>query len=72
MLAMLIRAIASWFQIDERVAFIRFLAHISDPFIAPCRRFVKGVGILDFSWIVAFFLLSTIQILLLQSMPAGW
>jgi YggT family protein len=70
MLAMLIRAIASWFQMDERFAFIRFLAHITDPFVSPFRRIIRGAGIFDFSWIVAFFMLSILQILILQSITS--
>ncbi|HLI71340.1 MAG TPA: YggT family protein [Ktedonobacteraceae bacterium] len=71
-LALLIRAIASWVRIDERYAFIRFLARITDPFILPFRRFVPPIGILDVSWIMAFFLLFILQILLAQSLPVGW
>ena len=71
-LAMLIRAIASWFRFDERFAIIRFLARITDPFILPCRRIVGPVGVLDLSWLLAWFLLITMQILLLQAIPAGW
>jgi YggT family protein len=71
-LAMLVRAIASWFRFDERYAIIRFLARITDPFIDPIRRIVKPVGVLDLSFLIAWFLLSTIQLLLLQALPAGW
>jgi len=71
-LAMLVRAIASWFRIDERYAIIRFLARITDPFIAPIRRFVRPVWIIDVSWFVAWFMLSTVSILLLQALPSGW
>jgi YggT family protein len=71
-LAMLVRAIASWFRFDERYAIIRFLARITDPFIDPIRRIVKPVGVLDLSFLIAWFLLSTIQLLLLQALPVGW
>ncbi len=71
-LAMLVRMIASWFRIDERYAIIRFLARITDPFIAPIRRFVRPVWIIDVSWFVAWFLLITMQTLLLQALPPGW
>jgi YggT family protein len=71
-LAMIIRAIASWFRIDERYAFIRFLARISDPFISPVRRIVPPVGILDMAFIITIFMLWTIRILLLQGLPPGW
>ena len=71
-LAMLVRAIASWFRIDERYAIIRFLARITDPFIAPIRRFVRPVWVIDVSWFVAWFMLITMQTLLLQALPPGW
>jgi YggT family protein len=71
-LAMLVRAIASWFGMDERYAFIRFLARLTDPFITPIRRLVRPVWILDLSYFIAWFMLSTVQLLLLQSLPAGW
>jgi YggT family protein len=71
-LAMLVRAIASWFRLDERYAFIRFLARITDPFIAPVRRIVRPVGVIDLSFIVTWFLLVVLQQLLLQALPLGW
>ena len=71
-IAIFIRVIASWLNIDERVAFIRFLARITDPFIVPCRRIIGRVGVLDLSYLVATFLLITLRILLIQSLPLGW
>lgn len=71
-LAMIIRMIASWVRMDERIAFIRFLTKITEPFIAPLRRFVPPIGIFDVSFILAFVLLYTVQILLLQALPLGW
>ena len=71
-LAMLIRAIASWFSIDERYAFIRLLARITDPFIVPIRRVIGQVWVLDLSFFVAWFLLIILESLLLQSLPPGW
>jgi YggT family protein len=71
-LAMLVRAIASWFRFDERYAIIRFLARITDPFIEPIRRIVKPAGVLDLSFIIAWFLLSTMEILLIQALPPNW
>jgi YggT family protein len=72
LLALIIRAIASWFRMDERYAFIRFLAKITDPFILPIRRLVPPIGMFDVAFILAFFLLITLQTLLLQALPAGW
>ena len=72
LLSLLIRAIASWVRVDERYAFIRFLSKFTDPFVTPFRRMIPPVGILDLSWIIAFFLLITLQTLLLQAVPVGW
>ena len=71
-LAMIVRAFASWFRIDERYAIIRFLARITDPFIDPVRRIIPPVGIFDMAFIIAFFLLYTLRVLLLQGLPRGW
>lgn len=70
--AMLVRVIASWLRIDERFAIIRFLAYITDPFIDPIRRIVRPVGVLDLSFLIAWFLLTTVRFLLLQSLPPNW
>ncbi len=71
-IALLIRMFAMWFGIDERFAFIRFLARITDPVIVPIRRIVPPVGVLDMSFLIAFFFLSIIKVLLLQALPGGW
>lgn len=71
-LAMFIRMLASWFGADERFPFIRFLAKLTDPFIAPVRRFAPRVGIFDLSFILAFVFLGILQILLTQALPPGW
>jgi YggT family protein len=71
-IALLIRVFASWFGADERFAFIRFLARLTDPFILPIRRIVRPQGVMDMSFLIAFFFLTTIEILLLQSLPTGW
>lgn len=71
-IAMIIRVFASWFGADERFAFIRFLARLTDPFITPIRRIVRPSGVMDMSFLIAFFFLITIEILLLQALPDGW
>ncbi len=72
-LAMIIRALASWVHMDERNAFIRFLARITDPFIMPVRRIIGGTTmVLDISFLIAFFMLSTLSILLNQALPPAW
>ena len=69
-LAMLARAILSWFPIDGN-KFIEFLFAITEPFIYPIRAlFVKlnwfqGLPI-DVSFFVSFLLISTVVTLLSQ------
>jgi YggT family protein len=70
--AMLIRAIASWFRIDERYAFIRFLAYITDPLIQPARKILGRVWIIDLSFFVTWSALLILQVLLLQALPFNW
>ena len=60
------------FRIDERYAFIRFLARITDPFIQPMRRVIGQVWILDLSFIVTLFVLLILRTVLLQALPMGW
>jgi YggT family protein len=71
-LALFVRVILSWFRIDERVAFVRFLARITDPFLDPIRRIVRPVGVLDMSFLIVTFLLITLRALLVQALPPGW
>lgn len=70
--ALLIRAFASWFGFDERFAFIRFLARMTDPLLEPLRRIAPPVRSIDISYIIVFFLLVILRYLLLQAMPAFW
>lgn len=70
--AMFVRAIASWFGITERYAIIRFLAKVSDPFIVPIRRILPPVGVIDISFFIAFFMLRVFMLLLQQSIPSSW
>ncbi|HEY0756406.1 MAG TPA: YggT family protein [Ktedonobacteraceae bacterium] len=71
-LALFVRMIASWARLDERYAFIRFLAKLTDPFITPLRRFTPRIGGFDVSFILAFIFLGIVQILLVQALPSGW
>jgi len=71
-IAMFVRAIASWFRIDERYAIIRFLARLTDPFIVPIRRIIRPVGIFDIAFFIGWFMIITMQHLLLQALPKGW
>jgi YggT family protein len=72
LIALFIRMVASLFRIDERFAFIRFLARLTDPFITPYRRFIPSMGIFNFSFLFGFATLFILQTLLTQALPPGW
>jgi YggT family protein len=71
-IAMFIRIVLSWFGLDERNGFVLFMARITDPFVTPIRRYVRPIGFMDFSWLIATVLLLVVRQLLLQAMPPGW
>lgn len=66
-LAMLLRAILSWFPIDNR--FVDFLHNVTEPFIYPIRRLFERFGWfrglpIDVSFLVAYMLISVILMIL--------
>ncbi|HLX41009.1 MAG TPA: YggT family protein [Ktedonobacteraceae bacterium] len=69
-LAVIVRGFALMFGFDERVAFIRFLARITDPFMLPVRRIVGRSGRFDMSYLIVIFLLSIMIRLFLQALPS--
>ena len=66
-LAMLLRAVLSWFPLDNR--FVDFLHNVTEPFIYPIRRLFERFGWfqglpIDISFMVSYILLSVIMMLL--------
>lgn len=47
--AVVIRALLSWFPLSPRNQFVQFVARVTDPLIQPVRRVVPPLGILDLS-----------------------
>ncbi len=48
--------------------FVRVIAS----WFRPIRRIIRPVGIIDIAFFIGFFLVITMQRLLLQSLPSGW
>lgn len=65
-LAILIRALLSWFQLDPRNPLIEALRAITDPIIEPIRSVVPRVMMIDFSPMIAMIVLSVISVPLQQ------
>lgn len=67
--ALIGRAILSWIDPRGNWAISRILAEITEPLIAPIRRIVPPVGgMLDISFIIAYFLIMLLQRLLVSAM----
>ena len=55
------RAILSWFPIDPRSPLVTVLNEITEPILAPLRRIVPRIGMIDITPMVAIFVLYVIQ-----------
>ncbi len=60
-IAIIGRAVLSWFPIDPRSPFVSILNEITEPVLAPLRRIVPRIGLIDITPMVAIFLLYIIQ-----------
>jgi YggT family protein len=66
--ALIGRALLSWFDPGQQWAISRILADITEPLIAPIRRVVPPVGMLDISFIVAIIVIMVLQRLLTSAL----
>ena len=66
--ALLGRALLSWVDPRQQWGISRILADITDPVIAPLRRVIPPIGMIDISFIVAILLILVLQRLLVQAM----
>ena len=63
---MLIRAVLSWFPLDDDNKFLIFIESITEPVIFPIRALLDGLGLftnfpLDMSFLFAYILLSVVS-----------
>jgi YggT family protein len=65
-LALFVRAILSWFDPGMQWGITRILADVTEPVLAPIRRVVPPIGMIDISFIVAIVLIMILQRLLAQ------
>src|SRR5215211_8644752 len=66
--ALIGRALLSWFDPGGQWTITRLLAQVTEPVIAPLRRVIPPVGMLDLSFIVAVILIQVLQRLLQQAL----
>jgi YggT family protein len=65
-LALVVRVISSWLPISPYSGWIRWSYALSEPVLMPLRRIVPSFGGLDFTPILAYFLLNIIESLLFR------
>ena len=58
--AIIIRALMSWFNPSAENPIVRFVIEITEPVLAPLRRIVPRIGMMDITPIVAILLLNAI------------
>lgn len=65
------RALLSWFNVGPGHPIGRILIEITEPILGPMRRVIPMIGMIDISPIVAIFLLSFIQDLLVRALVSA-
>ncbi len=63
-IAIVIRSLLSWFPVNQDNVLVGFLVTITDPILAPLRRIVPKLDMIDLSPMVAIILLILIASLL--------
>lgn len=64
-LAIIARVFLSWFNVRPDHPVVSFLLQITEPVLAPIRRVVPTIGMLDISPIIAIILLELLRNLLI-------
>ncbi len=60
-LAILARALLSWFRVSPYHPIMDFLYRITEPILGPLRRAIPPIGMVDISPLIALILLQIIQ-----------
>ena len=63
-LAFIARAVLSWFRVSYFHPVARFLIQITEPLLAPLRRYIRPMGGLDITPMVALMILWAVEKLL--------
>jgi YggT family protein len=67
--AIIARALLSWFNLGPDHPVVRVLYDITEPILAPLRRVIPTLGMIDITPFVAVLLLQFVQRLLVSSLP---
>lgn len=58
--AIIVRSLMSWFNPSPENPIVRFVIEITEPILAPLRRIVPRIGMIDITPIVAILLLNVV------------
>lgn len=64
--AIVARALLSWFNLGPDNPAVRILNDVTEPILAPLRRVIPTIGMIDITPIVAILLLEAIRNILVQ------
>jgi YggT family protein len=67
-LALIVRVVSSWLPISPYSGWVRWSYALSEPILAPMRRMVPGMGGIDFTPLIAYFLLNIVESILFRLM----
>lgn len=67
-LAIMVRVLASWFTISPYSKLMRVVHGLTDWIVDPIRRILPNIGMLDFSPLVAWFVLSFSERMVIQGL----
>ncbi len=65
-IAIVIRVLLSWFRVGYYHPAVRFIYQITEPVLAPLRRYIPPMGGLDFTPMVALIILWIVEQLLVM------
>ena len=64
--AILIRCILSWLPIGRDNFFVRIVVALTEPILGPIRRLIGGGMMIDFSPVIAYFLIDFVYRILIR------
>lgn len=65
-IAIIARALLPWLRVDYYHPVMRFLIRVTEPLLAPLRRYIQPMGGLDFTPMVALLILWIAELLVTQ------
>ncbi|MFC1963343.1 YggT family protein [Chloroflexota bacterium] len=62
-----LRVIFSWFQVSPRNSLVMFIYQLTEPILAPLRRIIPPIGMMDITPLIAVVLLRIISAIIVAA-----